>query len=424
MKVEVENIDKVRRKVEVILTEDKVHELEEAIYNELKKEAKVKGFRQGKIPRSVITNYYKDYIDDELKKRMIQTTMIDALSIAKVEPITEPFINFLEEGRYGYTLECEVLPEIDLPEYRGIPVEIEPVNITDADVDNRIEGLRQMHAELILKEGVGAAKGDLVVIKYQGYANGKPLKEVVAESYPLELGTTTLMPEFENILYGMKVNEEREIEITFPDDYPDKDIAKKTILFKVMLKEIREKRLPEVNDEFAKDVGFENIEDLKNGLRKEIEKEKERVKNQTIIQKIHQFLIQGIDIPVPKRLLERRLEMMVDEAKSRFKADNLASDELGNLEQNLRREFEGRAEERIKVEIVLSKIAEKEGIKVEDSEVLERIKKIAEETKRSYQDIVDFYKRNNLMERLKDVIVEEKTDTFLKENALIKEEKA
>lgn len=421
MKVEVENIDKVRRRVEVILTEDKVHELEEAIYNELKKEAKVKGFRQGKVPRSVITNYYKDYIDDELKKRMIQTTMIDALSIAKVEPITEPFINFLEEGRYGYTLECEVLPEIELPEYRGIPVEIEPVNITDADVDNRIEGLRQMHAELILKEGVGAAKGDLVVIKYQGYANGKPLKEVVAESYPLELGTNTLMPEFENIIYGMKVNEEREIEITFPDDYPDKDIAQKTILFKVMLKEIREKRLPEVNDEFAKDVGFENIEDLKNGLRKEIEKEKERVKNQTIIQKIHQFLIQGIDIPVPKRLLERRLEMMVDEAKSRFKTDNLTPDEIGNLEQNLRREFEGRAEERIKVEIVLSKIAEKEGIKVEDSEVLERIKKIAEETKRSYQDIVDFYKRNNLMGRLKDVIVEEKTNTFLKENALIKE---
>ncbi len=278
-----------------------------------------------------------------------------------------------------------------------------------------------MHAELILKEGVGAAKGDLVVIKYQGYANGKPLKEVVAESYPLELGTNTLMPEFENIIYGMKVNEEREIEITFPDDYPDKDIAQKTILFKVMLKEIREKRLPEVNDEFAKDVGFENIEDLKNGLRKEIEKEKERVKNQTIIQKIHQFLIQGIDIPVPKRLLERRLEMMVDEAKSRFKTDNLTSDEIGNLEQNLRREFEGRAEERIKVEIVLSKIAEKEGIKVEDSEVLERIKKIAEETKRSYQDIVDFYKRNNLMGRLKDVIVEEKTNTFLKENALIKE---
>jgi len=422
MKVEVENIDKVRKKVAVTLTDEKVHELEEAIYNELKKEARVKGFRPGKVPRSVITHYYKEYIDDELKKRIVQTTMVDALSMAKVEPVTEPFVRFLEEGRYGYTLECEVVPDIDLPEYKNIPVAIEPVTVSDEEVENRIEGMRQMHAEIITKDGAeGAAKGDLVVIKYQGYENGKPLKDVIAEAYPLELGTTTLMPEFENILYGMKLNEEREIEITFPEDYPDKDIAKKTILFKVLLKEIREKRLPELNDEFAKDVGFENVEDLKNGVRKELEKEKEKAKNQMITEKIHQFLIHDREIPVPKRLLERRLEMIVDEAKSRFKTDYLTPDEIKRLEENLRKEFEARAEQRIKVEILLSKIAEKEGIKAEDSDVLERIKKIAEETKRAYQDILDFYERNNLMEKLKDIIVEEKTNAFLKEHALIKE---
>jgi trigger factor len=423
MKVEVETLDNVRKRVEVILPEEKITEIEEKIYEELKKGAKVKGFRPGKIPRSIITHYYKDYIDEELKKRMVQSTMADALSMAKVEPIIEPYVDFLEEeGRHGYKLECEVLPEIELPSYKGVGVEVEAIKVTDEDMEKKIESLRQMHAEMITKEGdIGAQKGDFVVIKYQGYMNGKPVKDIATEAYPLEIGATALMPEFENTLIGMKAGDEREVEIKFPEDYPDKEIASKTILFKLLLKEIREKRLPEVNDEFAKDLNFENMTSLKDGLKKEIEKEKEGARKRDVTQKITESLINGMDIPVPKRLLEKRIEMMVQDAKSRFKTDKLNEEEQRTLESNLKKEFEQRAQERIRIDIVLSKIAEKEGIKVDDNDIHERIKKIAEDTKRPYDDIKSFYEHYNLTENLKSSVVEEKTINFLRDNAIIRE---
>lgn len=423
MNVEVETLDQVRKKVQVILPEDKIAGLREGIYDELRKQAKIKGFRPGKVPRSIITTYYKEYIEDELKKRMVQSTMGDALVEAKVDPVTEPVINFIEEdGRQGYALECEVVPDIELPSYKGIEVEVEAINVTEEDVDKRIDGLQHMHAEMVDREGDASAQtGDFVVIKYQGYLNGEPVKGVGTEAYPLELGSTTLMPEFENALIGMKIGEEKEVEIKFEDDYPDKDIASKTLQFKVQLKEIKEKRLPEVNDEFAKDVGFENVEALRAGLKEEIRKEKEAAQKREMARLITETLRKGVDVPVPKKLLEKRIQSMLGEAMSRFRADHLTEEEAQNLRGNMRRDFEPRAEEDIKAEIILAKIAEKEGIKADDNDIQDRIKKIAEQSGRSYVDIEKFYREYNVMDRLRASIAEEKTLDFLRENAVIKE---
>lgn len=423
MNVEVETLDQVRKKVQVILPEDRIAGLREGIYDELRKQAKIKGFRPGKVPRSIITTYYKEYIEDELKKRMVQSTMGDALVEAKVDPVTEPVINFIEEdGRQGYALECEVVPDIELPSYKGIEVEVEAINVTEEDVDKRIDGLQHMHAEVVDREGDASAQtGDFVVIKYQGYLNGEPVKGVGTEAYPLELGSTTLMPEFESALIGMKIGEEKEVEIKFEDDYPDKDIASKTLQFKVQLKEIKEKRLPEVNDEFAKDVGFENVEALRAGLREEIRKEKEAAQKREVARLITETLRKGVDVPVPKKFLEKRIQSMLGEAMSRFRADHLTEEEAQNLRGNMRRDFEPRAEEDIKAEIILAKIAEQEGIKADDNDIQDRIKKIAEQSGRSYVDIEKFYREYNVMDRLRASIVEEKTLDFLRENAVIKE---
>ncbi len=170
MNVEVKSLDKVRKKVQVILPEEKMSELRESIYEELKKKAKIKGFRPGKVPKSIITTYYKDFIEEELQTRMVQSTMGEALSTAKVDPVSEPIVNFIDEdGRHGYELECEVVPEIELAFYKGVEVNVDPINVTDDDVEKRIDGLQHMHAEMIAKEGDAISqKGDLVIIKYQG----------------------------------------------------------------------------------------------------------------------------------------------------------------------------------------------------------------------------------------------------------------
>jgi trigger factor len=423
MKVQVETLDSVRRKIEVLLPAETVDGIRETIYEEVKKSAKIKGFRPGKIPKPIITQYYKDYIDEEVKKKMVENTMFDALLEAKVEPVMEPHVDFLEkEGEQGYILECEVLPEIELPEYRGIEIEVEPVQVTDEDVDKRIEGLQQMHAEIIAKEpDVAADKGDFVIIKYQGYHNGQPVKEVVAESYPVELGNAMLMPEFEKGLIGMKVNDEREIELTFPEDYPDKSIASKTLIFKVTMKEVKQKRLPEVNDEFAKDLSYENMDALKQGVKGELIKEKEGVRDRETTQKIMETLLKDMTVPVPKGLLEKRLQGMLEEAMSRYQTGKFSAEETQSIETRMRAEFGQRAEDRLRAEIVLARIAEKEGIEADDADVEERIKKIAEDAKKTYNEIRSVYEQYNLIGGLKSAIIEEKAVNLLKENAVMKE---
>jgi len=348
--------------------------------------------------------------------------MGEALSTAKVDPVTEPILNFInEEDRHGYELECEIVPEIELPSYKAVEVEVEAINITDDDVEKRIDGLQHMHAEMITRENDAVAqKGDFVILKYQGYMNGKPVKGIGTEYYPLELGTTTLMPEFETALTGMRAGEEKEVSITFPDDYPDKDIASKTMQFQVLVKEIKEKRLPEINDEFAKDLNFENIEAMKAGLKEEISKEKDTAQKRDIAQKIMEILLKSTDIPVPKRLLDKRVLGMIEEAKNRFKADSMTEEEERSLEVNLRKDFEPRAEERIKGEIILKKIAETESITVDDTEVHERMKRMAEDTRRNYEEIEKFYREYNMMDSLRASIMEEKTLNFLRDNSIVK----
>ena len=423
MKVETTNVDQVRKKVEVILPEEQVKELEDDIFGELKKQARIKGFRPGKTPKSIIATYYKEYIDDELKKRMVQSTMTEALMEAKVAPITEPVVEFIDkEGEQGYTLECEVVPEVEAPEYNGIEIEVAKIVVTDEEVDKRIDGLRNMHAEMLMKEGdAGAVKGDFVIIKYQGYKDGKPVQEIATEGYPLELGGTSLLPDFEEALIGMKTGEEKDVTIPFPEDYPDTSIAGNTLVFHVTVKEIREKRLPEVNDDLAKDLSFENVAAMKEGITKELEKEKETMDKRNVSQQILKALIDRTDVPVPERYLEKRTEAMMEEAKSRFAGQQMAPEEEQALNENLKKEFEPRARDRIKAEIILAKIAEAEHVEVSEEEIEEKIKKFAEDAKRPFSEVQGFYQQYNLLGGLRQSIREEKTVDLLRERATVKE---
>lgn len=426
MKVDVQVIDTVTKKIEVTFSGDDIRKIEEKIYDELKRQAKIKGFRPGKVPRNIITAYYKDYIEDELKKRLVNSTMLDALEESKVRPLGEPILSFIEENELsGYVLECEVVPDIDLPDYKGIEVEAEPITVSDDEVNARLENIRLLHAEMRMRgndEGdEGAQKGDFVVISYQGFLDGKPIKEVKADSYPIELGSSSVLPEFENEIYGLKIGEDKEFFIDFPDDYPDKDICGKKVKFQLHVKEVRYKILPELDDDFARDMDFDNLDKMKENIREELIKEKERSRNRVIYQKIVDKILEGIDIPIPKRYLESKVESMLEDAKTRYPSEGVTEDIKLNIESTLRKDFEEKAKTKIKTDILLARIAEREGIKVEDMDVEERIKRIAQDSRRPYTDIMGFYERNNLIDNLKGVILEEKTLNFLKDQAIIKE---
>jgi trigger factor len=421
MRVDVENLDRVRKKIDVLLAEDQVGQLREGIYEDLKKRAKIKGFRPGKVPRSIILTYYKDFIDDELKKKIIQTTISEALTEAKVDPVGEPDIRFHEEAdKPGYTIECEVVPDFTVPDYTDLEIEVEKRDVKEEELEQRIESVRQMHAELVDRDGE-ARTGDFVVISFEGFLDGKPLKDAKSERFPMELGTSRVLPELEGHLMGMKVGEEKEADIDFAEDYPDKSVAGKRVRFKVQLKEIKEKKLPEMNEDFAKDLAFETMEAMREGIRKEIEKEKEVQKRNETGDKIIDALLEKSDIPVPAKLLRKRVEGMVEEAKSRMGATNLDHEGERNIEGALRKEFEPEAEKRIRTGMLLLKIAEAEGIRVEEKEVDDKMRRIAEETKRAYDFVKEFYDKYDLKGSLKNSMREEKTIDFLVGHAKIKE---
>ena len=423
MKVDVVDVDRVTKKIEVEVPADKITEITENIYGELKRQAKIKGFRPGKIPKSILTTYYKDYIEDELKRRVIEGTMSEVLSEANVKPVTEPIADFVEDGdRFVYTLLCEVFPDIEISSYKGVEVEVDAIRVTDDDIDKRIEQMKELYAEMIPREAdSGARKGDFVIVKYKGYLDGMPMKDVYSEAYPLELGTSQLMPEFESAIYDMKKGEIKNVDVAFPDDYQLKDIAGKTLLFEIEIKDIREKRLPDLNDDFAKDVNFENVEKMKESLKAEIEKEKLNSRKQFISNKIMEMLTSNIDIQVPKRLLAKHTEAMLEEAKTRFNTEHFTEEDLKAFQGNIRADFEKKAAERIKSDIILARIAEIEGIKLEDDDVHNRMKKIAEETKRPFDEVKGIYEKYDFIEGMKISIVQQKTMDFLMENANIKE---
>lgn len=423
MKVEVENLDRVRKKLQVSLEEDKVRALRESVFEDVRRNARIKGFRPGKVPRSIVENYYKDVIDEEVKKKMIESTMAEAFLDAKVNPVSEPQVFFSEDGgQTSYSMECEVLPEFELPQYKGLEIEVDPLKITEEEVDNRIEALRQMHAPLVDKASEEPAEnGDLVIIQYEGFHQGKPVKDAKSDAYPVALGTPGLIPEFENGLTGMRRGEEKELTVDFPADNPDKNIAGKQVTFIIRVKEIKKQQTPELNDDFAKDAGFEDMASLKEGVTGELQKEKESQKQMATNTKIVDALLAGTDIPVPQRMLQKRVEAMAQDARMRMRADRLGNEQEARIAMALRKEMEPEAEKRIRAEMILSKIAEAEGITVNDEDVDQRLRKIAEDTKRAYDYIKDFYEKNDLLDNLQVTLLEEKSLEFVKNNATIRE---
>lgn len=423
MKVDVENLDRVRKKIQVSLEEDKVGALRDSVFEEVRKRARIKGFRPGKVPRSIVENYYKDVIDEEVKKKIVESTMEEVFLETKVNPVSQPQVTFPEDGsEASYVMECEVLPEFELPQYKGLDVEMEQLKITEEEVDNRVEALRQIHASLVDKAAEEpASNGDLVIVQYEGFHQGKPVKDVKSDAYPVALGAPGLIPEFQEGLMGMKVNEEKELTIDFPSDNPDKSVAGKQVVFKIRVKEIKQQQSPELNDEFAKDAGFEDMVLLREGVTAELQKEKDSRQKMAANEALVDALLAGTDIPVPPRMLEKRVEAMAQDARMRMRADRLGAEQEVRIAMALRKEMEPEAEKRIRAEMVLSKIAEAEGITVDDADVDQRLQRIAEDTKRAYDYVRDFYEKNDLIDGLQASILEEKSLEFVKNNATIRE---
>jgi trigger factor len=424
VKAIVEDISSIKKKVNVEISQDQVTKEVDSFYRELGRKAKIKGFRPGKVPRNILERYFRDYVKAEVVQKLVQETYPTALSETNLHPVSNPMIDpgELESGKpFQYYATVEVKPEIKLEEYLGLNIEGKKEEVKDEEVEERLKGLQNLHANLkTIEEARPIRNGDFVIVDYEARMDGKPLEEGRAIDLTVEVGSGRFIPAFEERLIGLISEEEREIEVSFPEDYGYKKWAGKTITFHVKIKEIKEKILPTLDDEFAKDLGdYSSLEELKVKLKQEIEKEKKLVLEREFKNQMVDQLLQKNNFEVPQSLVEEQAKALVSETKLRLATQGMNIDSLGVSEEKLQEDYRERAMRQVRTFLILEKIAGQEGITVTDEEVEDRLREISEKTHQKLDVVKRYYEKNGLIPEVKAGITNEKTLNFLLEKANI-----
>jgi trigger factor len=424
MKASVEEISSIKKKVSVEIPEDQVTKEVESFYKDLGKKAKIKGFRPGKVPRDILERYFKDYIKAEVVQKLIQDTYPQALTEADLQPVSPPVIDpgEFESGKpFQYSAVIEIKPDIKLEGYTGLKIEGKKEVVKDEEVEERLKALQNLHANLkAISEARPIQAGDYVIIDYEARMDGKPLEGGKAIDFTVEVGSGQFIPALEEKLIGLKPEEEKEIEVSFPEDYGYKKWAGKTISFHVKIKEIKEKILPPLDDEFAKDLGgYASFEELKAKLKGEIEKEKELGLERQLKDQVVDQLLEANPFEVPDSLVEEQAKAMVSDTKLRMAAQGVVLKNLGVSEEKLQEDYKAMAQKQVKTFLILEKIAGQEGIAVTDDEADDRLREMSERMHQKFDVVKRYYEKNGLLPEVKDGIIRDKTLNFLLEKANI-----
>jgi trigger factor len=386
--------------------------------------AKIKGFRPGKVPRNILERYFKDYVKTEVVRKLIEESYPEALSETHLEPVSPPIVDpgeFAEGKPFQYSAVIEVKPEINLEGYTGLKIEGKREEVKDEEVEERLKALQNLHSHLkTISEVRTIRTGDFVILNYEASLNGKPLEGGKAIDFTVEVGSGQFIPAFEEKLVGLRLEEEGDIEVTFPQDYGYQKWAGKTISFHVKIKEIKEKILPPLDDEFAKDLGdYSSLGELKAKLKGEIEKEKELALDRQLKDHVVDQLLEANPFEVPESLVEEQAKALVSDTKLKLAAQGVALKNLGVSEEKLQEDYKAMAQKQVRTFLILEKIAGQEGIAVTDQEAEDRLKEMSERMHQKFDVVKQYYEKNGLLPEVKAGILRDKALSFLLEKATI-----
>ncbi|HZX13819.1 MAG TPA: trigger factor [Thermodesulfobacteriota bacterium] len=423
MKVNVESPSNTERRVEVFIPKEEVIGKLEEVFKELEREAKIKGFRPGKAPRRVIEATYGSYIFEEVSSRLVSQSFEKALEEVSVIPISRPRIikdKIERDKEFHYTAVFEVIPEFEVKEYIGIELKKQKREVKEEDVERVLNQLRERGAQAKpIGEDREVRTGDYLIIDYVGTLDGKPVKDLKAKDAQVIVGDKRLMAEFEDNLIGMKKGEEKEFEFTYPEDFQMKGVAGKTIKFTATVKEILEKILPELDDDFSKDLGEENLEGLKKKIREDLEKRVNKEFEDKLKGELIKVLLERNPFDVPPSLIENETLRLKREFALNLERHGL---KLPVLNDEAGGNFRNRAEQNVKASIILGAIARKEGVQVDEDEVDNKLIEISKSAAVTFQKVREIYEKNNMIDSLKASLVEDKVLNFLIEKSDVKEE--
>lgn len=410
MKFEVENIGAVKKKISVEVLAETVHSEIEAAYSKLKNQVRIDGFRKGKVPRTVLERYYKGHVEYDVVSKLINDSFNKVLSEKDIFPVSEPEVepeSFTPGMAFKFTATVEVRPDVEVKSYDGLKIKKEKVTVTDAMVDERVDALRKQN--LTLNDVNRPLKdGDTAVIDFEGFIEGVPFKGGKGEAVPLKIGGRTFIPGFEEQLIGLSSGDEKDIKVRFPDDYGHKEFAGKDATFKVRVKGVKEEILPIVDDEFAKDLGFETLDKLKVQVKNGIQKDEEARIKAKMREQAMDALIQCNQFDVPQSMVKKQKDFLLGELKKKYDRAGLEIDKEIEQGGGLADDLEKRAVEQVKGALILMEIAKKEGLKVTGSELDERLNSIATDANIDVATVKSYYEKNKLMDLLRREILDDK----------------
>jgi trigger factor len=426
MKVSVEQIGEITSRVKVELPEEAVSRQLKKAYNRLNRSAKVRGFRPGKVPLTILKRHYGDQVNQEVGLELVNDTLMEAVEKTGMEVVSQSDLDRepLQEGEpFRYSFVVEVKPQVHAQNYKDIPAKRAPVEVTDEEVGAELALRRQENFHLkSLEEPRPIQQGDHAVLDFKTFVDGKPVPDGEARGFHLEVGSNRFHPHFENELLGASKGEEKEIQVSFPPDYGNKNLAGKKATFRVAVKDIKEKVLPELNDEFAKNLGkFESLEDLRAAVRQELESSKRKRRDDEVWVQISDELLKRNPFEVPKGMVEQELQRMLDTIRFRLSSQNLTLEQAGMDEETFRERNRQLAEKRVRTSILLEKVSHQEGLKISDEELEQALHSSAEKMNQPFDKVRDFYLKNKMLDSYRHQLLEEKVINFLQDQADITE---
>lgn len=389
-------------------------------FNKVKKNLTAPGFRKGKISRQVFNRMYgEEALYEDTLNALLPVAYEAAVAEAAIEPVAQPKIEVvsMEKGQpWTLTAEIVVSPEVKLGEYKNLTVPKQDREVTDAEVEERINVERDKQAELVIVEDEPAKDGDTVVIDFEGFKDGEPFEGGKAENHSLELGSGSFIPGFEEQLVGAKAGDDVEVKVTFPEEYQAEDLAGADAVFKVTVHEVKRKELPELDDEFAKDVDSEvaTLDELKKKFREDLQKAKEEAAEEAVERlALEQAVANAEIVELPEVMIEEEAQRAYDNFMNNIRRQGITPEMYfqitGTTEEDMREQLKGDAENRVKTNLVVGEIVQAEDVEVTPEEVAEKVKELAEE----YNMDVDTVRQSLTDDMLKhDIRMEKALDTI------------
>jgi trigger factor len=418
--------DKIKLEAEVPAEEVK-RQVENTIKS-LGKDVKIPGFRPGKIPRDVIMSRFgKETIMSQTLQDAMPAWYEQAVQSANIKPVGQPDIEFDEledeNSSYSFTAEIGIPPRPKVGKYTGIEVEKDEVVVEDDEIEQQVDDMRTKVGELEAIEGRVCAKGDFVIIDFTGSVDGEPLEGGMAKDYMLELGSGSFIPGFEEQLEGMEKEQSKELTLTFPEDYRPEELAGKDVVFDVSMKEIKERALPEADDEFAAENSeFDTIAALREDIKSRLMKAREDAAEQVFRARVVSKVAAEAEVEIPEPMIDSRAHELEIDFINQIQSRGLSADDYMNQPDEEREKFRERFAEQAQAsvlqELVLNAIADTEEIEVSDEDVEQEVRETAEYTGQDYEQLLEKAKEANHTETIREGLRRRKVMELLAEKAV------